>query len=78
MYGLWAMLIAVISFSITSFSHTIEKNQINISTCQKEIASFKFEVAANYAKKEDLLRLEGKIDKLHDLLRQILMEKSHT
>lgn len=74
MYGLWISLVAVISFTVTSFSHTIEKNQLNIATCQQDISSFKFEVAANYAKKDDLLRLESKIDKLYDLLRQIYME----
>ena len=74
MYGLWASLVAVISFTITSFSHTIEKNQLNILACQQDISAFKFEVAANYSKKDDLLRMEAKIDKLNDLLRQIYME----
>lgn len=76
MYGLWAALVAVISFTITSFSHAIEKNQSNILTCQQDVSAFKFEVAANYSKKDDLLRMEAKIDKLNDLLRQIYMEEN--
>lgn len=73
LYGVWAAFVAVVSFTASSFSKNIDQNQRSIGACQSDLATFKFDVAANYARKEDLLRFESKIDKLHDLFRQLIM-----
>lgn len=75
LYGIWAILTAVVSFTVTNFSKTIEQHQLNIDSCQSELSLFKLNVAEHYARKEDLLRFEAKIDKLHDLFRQLIIEE---
>lgn len=41
------------------------------STCKKDLAEFKTEVAKEYAMKEEIKRIEDKIDKQQDTLKDL-------
>lgn len=67
LHALWGVVLLLIGLVLTGMLES--SRQLSI-----EFSSFKYHVAQEYTPKQDLQRLETKIDKLNDTLVQIYKE----
>lgn len=64
LHALWGITLLLVSFILANISNSI-------SDLSKEFCSFRYTVSTTYAQKDDVLRLEGKVDKLYNFIYEI-------
>lgn len=64
LHALWGITLLLVSFILANISNSI-------SDLSKEFYSFRYTVSTTYAQKDDVLRVEGKVDKLYNFIYEI-------
>lgn len=61
LHAMWGVILLLFSFILTNISSSI-------SELSKEFYSFRYTVSSSYTQKDDILRIEDKVDKLYNFI----------